>query len=116
MSPSRTQLAAFAALAISLVSVGPAAAAGFLTSPTYPTGMTPSLVAAADFNRDGHCDVATTSLALNNVSVLLNNGNGTFGSPTNYPAGGSPIIFITSADVAIAQQYAYIEARQNRQV
>src|SRR5207248_1496829 len=43
-------------------------------------------VAVADFNADGHPDLAVTGW--DGVSVLLNDGTGTFGFPTAYAAGG----------------------------
>src|SRR5262249_7005588 len=52
----------------------------------------PYAVAAADFNGDGKPDLATANGGnnSNNVSVLFNNGNGTFGNKVDYPAGASP--------------------------
>lgn len=40
---------------------------------------------AADFNADGHVDLAGAGV---NVSVMLGNGDGTFGPKVVYPAGG----------------------------
>ena len=40
------------------------------------------MIAAADFNRDGHTDLAAVSG--NTISVLLGNGNGTFVGPYTY--------------------------------
>jgi hypothetical protein len=42
---------------------------------------------AADFNGDGKVDLAAAGLQL---LVMLNNGDGTFGAPTSYPAGNGP--------------------------
>jgi VCBS repeat protein len=39
----------------------------------------------ADFNGDGRADVAVANIASNTVSVLLGNGDGTFGPRTDYP-------------------------------
>lgn len=40
---------------------------------------TPVFAAVGDFNGDGHADLAVTSLGSSNVSILLGNGDGTFG-------------------------------------
>jgi hypothetical protein len=50
----------------------------------------PSSVAVGDFNGDGNPDLAVTASEQNSVSVLLGNGNGTFGNPTNYYTGIIP--------------------------
>src|SRR5262249_50817214 len=72
-------------------------AVGFLDAPVYMTGDAPIWVAIADFNRDGHPDVAAANFVGGNVSILLNNGDGTFAAPVNYPSGSLPI-FILAGD------------------
>ncbi|WP_160164545.1 FG-GAP repeat domain-containing protein [Pedosphaera parvula] len=61
-----------------------------------------SSVSLGDFNGDHKLDIAVGILGSNVVTVLLNNGNGTFGSPTNFPthstANMGPIT-ITLADL-----------------
>jgi FG-GAP-like repeat len=47
---------------------------------SYPVGNGPASVAVADFNGDGHPDIATALSGTGAVSVLLNNGDGTFRS------------------------------------
>jgi hypothetical protein len=64
----------------------------FQTVKAYPTGANPSSIVAADFNGDGKVDLALTSTPLgsspgNLVSLLLGNGDGTFGPPTLFGAG-----------------------------
>jgi hypothetical protein len=59
----------------------------FQAPQAYAAGANPACVTVADFNGDGHLDLAVA----NNVSpatlcVLLGNGDGTFGSAQNYPA------------------------------
>ncbi len=39
-----------------------------------------------DFNRDGIEDLVATNPALNQVAVILGNGDGTFNAPAYYPA------------------------------
>jgi hypothetical protein len=56
-----------------------------------PQAQTPAVsgassVAVADFNGDGHPDLAVTGW--DGVSILLNNGDGSFGFPTAYAASG----------------------------
>ena len=46
--------------------------------------------AAGDFDRDGRPDLAAVLTASNNVAILLQNPNGTFGSATNFGVGSTP--------------------------
>jgi len=59
----------------------------------------PSSIAVADFDSDGRVDLAITNAKLNQVTVLLGNGDGTFlaaaGSP--YSTGNDPV-YVTIAD------------------
>ncbi len=54
----------------------------------YPVANAPSGVALGDFNSDGRLDVAV-SAEDGNVSVLMGNGAGGFGSRIDYPLAGS---------------------------
>ncbi len=61
----------------------------------YPAGIAPRSIALGDFNEDGITDLAVANQDGGNVSILLGLGaagvgNGTFGAPTNYPAGPGP--------------------------
>lgn len=47
-------------------------------------GINPQGFVAADFNGDGRQDVATANNGSNNISVLLGNGAGSFGTVTNF--------------------------------
>ena len=60
----------------------------------YPTDIEYVWLIIADFTGDGHIDLATANVVLT-VSILLGNGDGTFGSTVNYPTGIQPV-FITS--------------------
>ncbi|MEG4488454.1 DUF4347 domain-containing protein [Microcoleus sp. D2_18a_B4] len=64
------------------------AATNLNTSP--PTGLNTWSVAVGDFNKDGNSDLVTANNATNNVSLLLGNGNGTFGAATYFGVGSSP--------------------------
>ena len=46
--------------------------------------------AVGDFNDDGHLDIAATDPGNDQLSVLLNNGDGTFAATVNYAAGDYP--------------------------
>jgi hypothetical protein len=50
-------------------------------------------MAAADFNLDGHVDLAITSgtVSSGSVSIRLGNGDGTLGSPTSFATGADPV-------------------------
>jgi hypothetical protein len=56
----------------------------------YITGNSPMGVVLADFNNDGNKDIATVNGSSNTVSILLGNGDGTFGSKTDFTVGSSP--------------------------
>ncbi len=53
-------------------------------------GVGPHSVATADFNNDGKIDLVTANYESANVSVMLGNGNGTFGPVRNFGAGIFP--------------------------
>jgi hypothetical protein len=59
-----------------------------------PTGITPSSVAVADLNGDGRPDLAVADRFYGSVdgavSILLGNGDGTFGPRTDFPTGNNP--------------------------
>jgi hypothetical protein len=64
----------------------------FQTVKAYPSAANPSSVVMADFNGDGKMDLAMTSTPLgsspgNLVSLLLGNGDGSFGAPTVFGTG-----------------------------
>src|SRR5215216_5905369 len=43
-----------------------------------PAGISPYLVVAADLNKDGYLDLATSNTIGHSVTVFINRGNGTF--------------------------------------
>ncbi len=72
-------------------------------------GYSPSSITKADFNGDNKTDLAVTNSGPGSVSVLLGNGNGAFGTATDFTVGSSPKSITTSdfngdhkADLAIA--------------
>jgi len=67
----------------------------FQTAVNYSTGNQPlnnggngaDSIVAADFNNDGHLDLATLDIGNGQVAVFLNNGNGTLQNPSYFTAG-----------------------------
>jgi len=82
---------AFVSLSVVVASVAVAvpawAAANFAPAVNYAVGTTPAGVAVADFNGDGKADLASPNVNSATVSVLLGNGDGTFGAANSYAAG-----------------------------
>jgi hypothetical protein len=56
----------------------------------FPVGPEPSSIVAADFNHDGHLDLATTSTKDGTVSILDGVGDGTFRPQRTFAAGDTP--------------------------
>jgi Domain of unknown function (DUF4347)/FG-GAP-like repeat/Domain of unknown function (DUF4114)/FG-GAP repeat len=56
----------------------------------FTVGSSPESVTVADFNSDGKLDLVTANQDDGNVSVLLGDGAGGFGSATNFSVGTSP--------------------------
>jgi subtilisin-like proprotein convertase family protein len=56
----------------------------------FQTGLSPTNVAVADFNNDTKPDLAVTNQVTNDVSVLLGNGDGSFGGQSLFTVGSSP--------------------------
>ncbi|HEY1774066.1 MAG TPA: VCBS repeat-containing protein [Gammaproteobacteria bacterium] len=62
---------------------------------SYPSeisaGVGPVSVIAADINDDGKPDLVTANGSDGSVSILINNGDGTFATPVTYAAGTDPV-------------------------
>jgi Flp pilus assembly secretin CpaC len=80
---------------------------------TSPAGVSPAGIAVGDFNNDGKSDLAVTyatDTSNNSVSILLGNGDGTFGTAKNFPAGSGPVGIVagafagTNVDLAVADE------------
>ena len=56
----------------------------------YYTGNGPRSVCAGDLDGDGDSDLAVANHATNDVSILLNNGDGSFATAISYGAGAAP--------------------------
>ncbi len=75
----------------------------FQNQVVYDTGPAPASVVAADFNGDGKPDLAVANggsplngLGPGLVSVLLNNGDGTFANKVDYESGPYPISVVAA--------------------
>lgn len=74
---------------------------GTFAHSTTTGGNAPSALAIADFNGDGHLDLALANSSVNDqgstVSVLLGTGTGTFGAETTYTV-GTGVFGLAAAD------------------
>ena len=63
------------------------------TKVDYSTGSntSPRSISVADYNGDGSPDMSVANFNSNNISVFLNNGNGTFAAKVDYTGGSNPI-------------------------
>jgi hypothetical protein len=61
-------------------------------------GVAPSYAFTCDLNNDGKIDVVTANRMSNNLSVMLGNGNGTFGAPSIVSSGGVEPVSMVIAD------------------
>jgi CSLREA domain-containing protein len=60
------------------------------TTATFGGGSYPTSVTVGDVNNDGKQDVISANQTVNNVSVRIGNGDGSFGAPANFPTGAEP--------------------------
>jgi hypothetical protein len=68
----------------------------FRTAQTYSVAANPFGAVVGDFNQDGKQDLAVASGGSTQVSVLLGNGDGTFGPAANYKVGGGAFSVVTA--------------------
>lgn len=59
-------------------------------SPVSTGGFEPNGITTGFFNADAFLDVATANATTDNVSILLGDGDGTFGAPATFAAGDGP--------------------------
>jgi len=62
----------------------------FSAGTTYPTGSSPAFIAIGDLNNDSKDDLVEVNNNDSTVSVLLNNGSGTFAAKVDYTTGAKP--------------------------
>ncbi|MBO0350759.1 VCBS repeat-containing protein [Phormidium pseudopriestleyi FRX01] len=60
---------------------------GFAPYTNFPVGTWPESVYIGDVNGDGHDDLAVANQNSNNVSILLGDGSGSFGTQTTFAVG-----------------------------
>jgi ankyrin repeat protein len=71
----------------------------FATAVNYGAGDMPVLVFCADLDGDRDLDLAVTNYYSGNVSILKNNGDGTFQTKVDYGVGSSPLsVFCADLD------------------
>ena len=63
----------------------------FLARRDFPVSDRPVAVTGGDFNGDGILDLATANSGADSVSILLGQGDGTFGGPQDFGTGGFPV-------------------------
>ncbi|MEA5576630.1 FG-GAP-like repeat-containing protein [Anabaena sp. UHCC 0451] len=69
------------------------------TETSFAVGAQPRSVKIVDINGDGDLDLVVANSADDNISVLLGNGDGTFGAATNYDVGnGSRAVAVADLD------------------
>ena len=81
-----------------LLNKGSSSTLGFKAAIPYPMNSGPYYLTIGDFNRDGHLDIISANNGSNNVGVMLNNGDGTFGTAITYSVNGGGI-FANAADI-----------------
>jgi hypothetical protein len=70
----------------------------FSSAIDYSTGEIPDFIASCDLNADGKRDLIVSSYNGSSREILLGNGNGTFGAPTDIALTCAPD-FVTAGDV-----------------
>jgi hypothetical protein len=115
-SSARYYITMALAMAVCLLIALPvwASTINFTSAQSYPVGRNPFSVTGADFDGDRKADLAVATTNSNtsgfdDVSVLLNKGDGTFGAAQEYEVGNGPNSVISAdfdndgkADLAIA--------------
>jgi len=64
--------------------------AGFVHDSDYVAGNKPGSIYSSDLNNDGFNDLAVANNYSNDVSILLNKGNGKYNEAVNYEVGDAP--------------------------
>ncbi|HEY1866333.1 MAG TPA: FG-GAP-like repeat-containing protein, partial [Candidatus Acidoferrales bacterium] len=85
--------------------------AGSFPRTDYTVGASPSSVTVGSFNGDASLDLAVANHGANTVSILLGNGDGTFGAHTDFATGAGPTAVVAAdfnkdgkQDLAVANQ------------
>jgi len=73
------------------LSESPAVETDFIAGRFFPADDQPQSIVAADFNQDGHQDIATAnSRSTSTLSIFLGDGRGSFAPAVNIPGGNVP--------------------------
>lgn len=79
-------------------------------------GSAPEGIAVGDFNADGNLDLAVSSSDSGMVSIFLGNGDGTFGTRTDYSVGFFPSQIVLGdlnndgiIDMAVLEPYGFVQ-------
>jgi hypothetical protein len=121
MSRRNTFVVMFAAAALIALAVSQFAILGakgsstlgvsFLPPQSYTVGSLPFNAVLADFNGDKILDMAVANSGTDTISVLMGNGDGTFGPQTTYTVGNEPVALIAAdfngdhiMDLAVANE------------
>src|SRR5262249_160758 len=89
------RIIAFLCASVSLVRAAPPIT--FSVPTHYNLGIVCDELCVADFNGDGHPDLAVTSASTGKINILLNRGDGTFTNSATLLSLGTPLA-IASAD------------------
>ena len=93
-APPRLRLTAFTRFATLMLLGGmlpDTVHAGFIGPTNYAVGQQPTAGSLGDIDGDGDLDLAVANSGSNTVSILRNNGNGTFAAAVNYATPNGPV-------------------------
>src|SRR5437773_689958 len=91
-------------------------APSFGTANDFTVGASPQDIVVGDFNRDGKRDLAVANSGSAYVSLLLGDGNGGFGTATNFSVGDNPSarpVSIAAGDLNVDTRLDLVTANYN---
>jgi hypothetical protein len=81
---------------VSVETTRPTSSVALTDTSQFAVGSSPRLVAAGDFNRDGHQDLVVADNINNDVGVLIGNGDATFRPAMHFATGTFPFSAVTA--------------------
>ncbi len=66
----------------------------FFTAPSQATGTSPQSVCSFDADNDGDLDLAVANLNTDDISIFINQGDGTYAPQANFAVGSMPIAVV----------------------